>query len=100
MSVTISFSGCSEDLEMNLSNHNFHSFFRRLGVSPDLMEADPNHIFNLCKSFDPKTLLEDSYSEKNFYHCGRTLEQVTKYKWRLMRLATEAIKQDKSIVWY
>lgn len=100
MSVTIYFLDAPEELMLNLSNHNFYSFFNRLGLEAECCgQEKATVIYNLCKSFKPKTLIEDSYNEGNFYHCGRSLEQVTRYKWALMKLATEAIKQGKDIYW-
>jgi hypothetical protein len=102
MSVTISFQGASEELSLNLANSNFYDFFTILGLSLDSEycgSEDPTVIYNLCKSFDPMSLIVDAYSEGNCYYCGRTLEQVTRYKWNLMNLAKAAIKAGKRIYW-
>jgi len=101
MSVTITFQGAQEELEMNLSNCNFFAFFKKIGIEADYCgEEKAEVLYNLCKSFNPKALVQNAYAEGNYYDCGRSLEQVSRYKWNLMTLASEAMKQNKSIVWY
>ena len=101
MSVTITFVNAPEELSMNLSNDNFIAFFTKLlGNAADYVgEAKALTLYNLCKNFKPKTLVQDAYAEDNYYNCGRTLEQVTRYKWALMRIAVQAMKEGKPIHW-
>jgi hypothetical protein len=101
MSVNIYFENCPDSLNMNLSNTNFYRFFKALGIEVNdyCGEVCSKIAYNLCKSFDPKKLVVDSYQEENIYYAGRTIEQVARYKWNLMKLAAEAKKQGKPILW-
>ena len=104
MGVTITYNGATESNMMHLSNHNFYCLFSALGLNPQseaglVGEESAKVIYNLCKNLNLKNLLEQSYTDNNFIHQGRTLEQVTRYKWNLMKLASEAIKDNQPIYW-
>lgn len=92
--------------ELNLSNSNFFALFKALGLEADYCgQISATEFYNRVNTiYNPKQITSDSRfsQEPNkcaVYSCGRTLEQVTRYKWELLQIASEAKKRNEPITW-
>ena len=104
MSITITIEGGSNsDLELNLTGSNFVALWHFLGLEAHESGAvKAQEIINRLKNVKAKLshLTADAEQEgERFFFGGRTKEQVARYYWQLNRIASEAARSEKRLVW-
>ena len=103
MSITIT----NGQDDLNVTNTNFISLWLALGLADAGMDFDywcmgecsPETLLAALKTFKPKSISCADYIDGKVCHCGVTVEQATRYYWKLMKIAQNAVQLGVNISW-